>query len=107
MASLYDMTWKSKCQASNHPPQGFTFPRVCPAGVGPTALARFQMHLVCMRPFTEYALVEPRYIRKKEALQFIAYIMKYNGTLTENVILDESNAVIFPLHASSSLPSNP
>ncbi len=38
--------WASKCHASNHPPQGFEFPRIVPAlvggsQVGPSTLVRF------------------------------------------------------------------
>lgn len=34
--------WQSKCHATNHPPEGFTFPKTVPAVIGPEALTKFQ-----------------------------------------------------------------
>ncbi|MFQ5611215.1 MAG: c-type cytochrome [Anaerolineae bacterium] len=33
--------WQSKCHASNHPPDGFSFPKEVPAVIGPDTLTKF------------------------------------------------------------------
>lgn len=33
--------WQSKCHATNHPPDGFSFPKQVPALIGPDTLAKF------------------------------------------------------------------
>ena len=33
--------WQSKCHASNHPPDGFSFPQTVPALIGPNTLTKF------------------------------------------------------------------
>ena len=100
--------WQSKCHASNHPPQGFSFPQNCPAVVGPTALSRFQNALDLFENiYQNMPWWNPGSLSEEEAWQLTAYLMKYNGQLPNKVVLDESNASIFPLHAATSPPGSP
>ncbi|MEW5941693.1 MAG: cytochrome b N-terminal domain-containing protein [Chloroflexota bacterium] len=85
--------WASKCHASNHPPQGFEFPRLVPALAGPGALARF----VNARQLYEYNLSkmpwwDPGSLTEENAWAVTAYLLELNSTLPEDTTLDAANA---------------
>ncbi|MFH1523447.1 MAG: cytochrome b N-terminal domain-containing protein [Chloroflexota bacterium] len=93
--------WASKCHAANHPPQGFSIPRITgiPAVVGPAALARF----TTTQQLYEYILVsmpwwKPNSLTPEKAWAVTAYILSVNGTLPDGIVLDATDASAIPVH---------
>jgi quinol-cytochrome oxidoreductase complex cytochrome b subunit len=90
--------WTSKCHASNHPPQGFEFPRIVPALTGTGTLLRF----VNAEQLYRYNLVnmpwwDPGSLTKDKALAVTAYLLKMNGKLPEGVTLTAANGQFLPI----------
>ncbi len=90
--------WTSKCHASNHPPQGFEFPRIVPALTGTGTLLRF----VNAEQLYRYNLAnmpwwDPGSLTKEKALAVTAYLLKMNGKLPEGVTLTAANGHFIPI----------
>jgi quinol-cytochrome oxidoreductase complex cytochrome b subunit len=90
--------WTSKCHASNHPPQGFEFPRIVPALTGTGALLRF----VNAEQLYRYNLAnmpwwDPGSLTKDKALAVTAYLLKMNGKLPAGVTLTAANGQFIPI----------
>ncbi len=99
--------WTSKCHASNHPPQGFEFPRTVPALVGGGRLGRFASaqqlydYIVAMMPWWNPASLTP-----DKGWQVTAYLLELNGSLPGQVALDGKVASAIPVHRKLQLPEN-
>jgi mono/diheme cytochrome c family protein len=98
--------WQSRCHASNHPPQGFVFPKTVPSVTGETALGRFKtaedlyLYLKATMPWWD-----PGSLTEEEAWTVTAYLMKAQGALPDGVTLDITNASAFPIHQLAPLPN--
>lgn len=99
--------WTSKCHASNHPPQGFEFPRIVPALVGGGKLGRFTSaqqlydYVHAMMPWWNQGS-----LTSDQAWQVTAYLLKMNGTLPAGIPLDGKVASAIPMHRKISAPQN-
>jgi cytochrome c5 len=70
--------WKSKCHASNHPPDGFSMPAV-PSVVGTIAMSRFATALDLHAFISQYMpWQDPGSLNTAEAWQVTAFILKLN-----------------------------
>ncbi len=90
--------WTSKCHASNHPPQGFEFPRLVPSLTDTGTLLRF----VNAEQLYQYNLAnmpwwDPGSLTREKALAVTAYLMKMNGKLPEGMILTAANSPFVPV----------
>jgi quinol-cytochrome oxidoreductase complex cytochrome b subunit len=90
--------WTSKCHASNHPPQGFEFPKLVPSLSGEGRLLRF----VNANQLYKYNLAkmpwwDPGSLTKEKALAVTAYLLKMNGRLPEGVVLTAANGEFIPI----------
>ena len=97
--------WVSECHASNHPPQGFEFPRLVPSLVGPGTLARF----VNARQLYDYNLAKmpwwnPGSLTPEKAWAVTAKILQLNGNLPDGVTLNLVNAQFISVHQKSKPP---
>lgn len=97
--------WTSKCHASNHPPQGFEFPRLVPSITGTGTLLRF----VNANQLYEYNLAkmpwwDPGSLTKEKALAVTAYLLKMNGRFPEGVALNAANGEFIPVQYTVAEP---
>jgi quinol-cytochrome oxidoreductase complex cytochrome b subunit/mono/diheme cytochrome c family protein len=97
--------WQSECHTSNHPPQGFEFPRIVPSLVGPGRLARF----INARQLYEYNRAtmpwwDPGSLTPEKAWAVTAVILKMNGTLPDGVLLNTANAQLISVHQKAEAP---
>lgn len=94
--------WQSKCHASNHPPQGFEFPREVPPLLGKNALIRIadakELYQVIYETMPWWA---PGSLTEEEAINISAYIMRARGELPEGIVLTQANLAAFPLHTQA------
>jgi cytochrome b-561 len=101
--------WKSHCHGKNHPLNGFempktlTFPMLSSAG----SLGRFQNaqqlydYVVEMMPWWK-----PHSLGSEKAWQVTAYLLKMKGSLPNNLVLSELNALAVPVHRLVKTPKN-
>jgi mono/diheme cytochrome c family protein len=98
--------WQSRCHASNHPPDGFVFPRSIPAVFGPDTLIRFKtaedLYLYIEETMPWW---NPGSLSEEEAWNLTAYMLKARGALPDGIILDETNAAVFPVHQPAPAPN--
>ena len=98
--------WQSRCHASNHPPQGFVFPKTIPAVTGETALARFKTaEDLYQYTYTTMPWWNPGSLTEEQAWNVTAYLMKAQGALPDGVTIDITNASAFPIHQLAPLPN--
>ena len=94
--------WQSKCHASNHPPQGFEFPKEVPPLLGKGAMSRIadaqQLYQVIHETMPWW---DPGQLSKEQSLNLTAYIMRARGELPEGIVLTEANLTAFPLHVAA------
>jgi hypothetical protein len=94
--------WQSKCHASNHPPQGFEFPREVPPLLGKNALIRIadakELYQTIYETMPWWA---PGSLTEEEAINLTAYIMRARGELPEGIVLTQSNLAALPLHTQA------
>ena len=98
--------WASKCHASNHPPQGFEFPRIVPPVAGAGALARFvnaqQLYAFNLEFMPRW---DPGQLTEEKAWAVTAYLLKLNGALPEGVTLSAANAEFIPVRYAIEPPA--
>lgn len=98
--------WQSRCHASNHPPEGFDLPRSIPAVIGATALARFKTAEDLHRYIKDtMPWWKPGMLTDEEAWNTTAYLMKAQGAWPEGIVLDATNAAVFPIHQRAPSPN--
>ena len=94
--------WESKCHGPNHPPHGFSFPRITRAVIGPGTLARFrnaeELHDYIAKTMPWW---NPGGLTDEEFWQVTAFLMKENYALPPHVVLDANNGKAFPVHPVS------
>ncbi|MBI5294919.1 MAG: cytochrome bc complex cytochrome b subunit [Chloroflexi bacterium] len=99
--------WTSKCHASNHPPQGFEFPRIVPALAGGGKLGRFTSaqqlydYVYAMMPWWNQGS-----LTTDQAWQVTAFLLKMNDTLPAGIPLDGKVASAIPVHRKLNTPQN-
>jgi quinol-cytochrome oxidoreductase complex cytochrome b subunit len=93
--------WKSRCHASNHPPEGFVFPHVVPAVIGPGTLKRFttalelQQYILKTMPWWN-----PGSLSVEDSWALTAFLLRENGVLPRNTELDTQTAAAIPVHVA-------
>jgi len=98
--------WQSKCHAANHPPDGFDLPHSVPAVIGPDTLARFKtaedlyLYIKANMPWWN-----PGSLSVEDSWNTTAYLLKSRGALPDGVVLDDTNAAVFPIHQMAPLPN--
>lgn len=90
--------WTSKCHASNHPPQGFEFPKLVPSLSGEGRLLRF----VNASQLYKYNLAkmpwwDPGSLTREKALAVTAFLLEMNGRLPEGLVLTAANGEFIPI----------
>lgn len=98
--------WTSKCHASNHPPQGFEFPRLVPSLAGEGRLLRF----VNAKQLYEYNLAKmpwwnPGSLTEAKALAVTATLLELNGRFPKGVTLTAANAEFIPVQYAAGPPA--
>jgi mono/diheme cytochrome c family protein len=102
--------WQSKCHASNHPPEGFTFPKEVPALVGEDTLSKFNtaqdLHAYLRATMPYWA---PNSLSAEEYQAITAFLVKSNYTAknlpTTIALADDLGAI--PLHPAPARPASP
>jgi hypothetical protein len=98
--------WQSRCHAANHPPDGFVFPKIVPAVIGPDTLIRFKTAEDLYQYIKEtMPWWNPGSLSVDQAWDTTAYLLKARRALPDNVVLDESNAAVFPVHQTAPAPN--
>lgn len=100
--------WQSGCHGPDYPPGGFRIPETCCTAVlGEHTLLRFQNgqelfdYLADTMPWWN-----PGSLKREEFWQLTAYLMRSHNAITDQIILDESNAAVFSLHPATALPED-
>ena len=98
--------WASKCHAPNHPPQGFEFPRIVPALVGPGTLVSY-VNAEQLYEYTKASMPRwnPGSLTPERAWAVTAYLLAMNAKLPTGVILGASNASFIPVQYAVAAPS--
>ena len=85
--------WQSRCHATNHPPDGFIFPRYVPPVVGDVMLARFQTALELHDYISSRMPWQAAGTRSEEEYwQLTAHLLRINGVDPGVEPLNASNA---------------
>ena len=92
--------WQSRCHASNHPPDGFVFPKAVPAVVSPGMVARFETGLDLYHFIkTRMPWQAPGSRSDEEYWQLTAYMLRANGIQPPDQ-LNVQNAASVKMRAS-------
>jgi quinol-cytochrome oxidoreductase complex cytochrome b subunit len=93
--------WVSRCHASNHPPEGFDFPRYVPALIGSGTLTRF------VNAYELYEYIQrtmpwwnPGTLKDHDAWSLTAFLLRENGALAQDMELDTGALERIPVHLS-------
>jgi Cytochrome C oxidase, cbb3-type, subunit III len=90
--------WQSRCHASNHPPDGFVFPKAVPALASPGMLARFDTALDLYQFIrTKMPFQAPGSLSDQEYWQLTAFLVSLNGIHLDNLPLTPEKAAQIPL----------
>jgi len=85
--------WQSRCHATNHPPDGFIFPRYVPPVVGDVMLARFQTALDVYNYISTRMPWQAAGTRSQEEYwQLTAHLLRINGVDPGREPLNAANA---------------
>jgi len=85
--------WQSRCHATNHPPDGFLFPRYVPPVVGDVMLRRFQTALDLYNYISTRMPWQAAGTRSEEEYwQLTAHLLRINGVDPGSTQLNASNA---------------
>ncbi|MBT3669533.1 MAG: hypothetical protein HON98_11345 [Chloroflexi bacterium] len=91
--------WTSKCHGSNHPPQGFTFPREAPPLLGENALIGYnsarQLELVIR---TTMPWWDPGQLDPEVSMAITAFLMRNRGEIPEGLVLTDENISDYPIN---------
>ncbi|MEM7345446.1 MAG: c-type cytochrome [Chloroflexota bacterium] len=71
--------WQSKCHASNHPPDGFSFPKDVPALIGPETLINFDTGYT-LNAYVQHSMPywAPNLLSDEEYKAITAFLIKAN-----------------------------
>lgn len=100
--------WQSNCHGPDHPPHGFLIPKTCCTAVlGPGTLIRFNNgkelfdYLADTMPWWN-----PGSLEREEFWQLTAFLMRTHNAMTDEIVLDETNAATFSLHPATPIPDD-
>jgi hypothetical protein len=100
--------WQSRCHASNHPPEGFVFPKYVPPVVGPLVTNRFataqELHDYIR---TKMPWQAPGMRSEEEYWQLTAHLLRINGVDPGSAPLGPDNASTVYLSTQSSPSPTP
>ncbi len=85
--------WQSGCHSNRHPLDGFVFPKIVPAVVGPGVLTRFHTALQ-LHDFIQSAMPwqAPGSLSADQYWQLTAFLLRAKGYDLQNLILNQENA---------------
>jgi hypothetical protein len=100
--------WQSRCHATNHPPDGFIFPKTVPPVVGPQVLAQFPTAL-SLHDYLKSRMPwqAPGTRSEDEYWQLTAFLLRLNGVDPGSEPLDETRASAIVLNPSRSASPTP
>jgi len=100
--------WQSHCHGSNHPLDGFVFPKFVPAVVGPGVLEPFRTALI-LHDYLQARMPwqAPGSLSEEEYWQLTAYLMRANGFDPGQSPLDSQRAALISIGAKPTLTSTP
>jgi hypothetical protein len=85
--------WQSRCHASNHPPDGFIFPKAVPALASPGMLARFDTALdLYLFISSKMPFQAPGSLSDQEYWQLTTFLVSLNGIRLDNLPLNSEKA---------------
>jgi cytochrome c5 len=88
--------WKSKCHASNHPPDGFDLPHYVPPVAGAQFFTRFKTALdVYIYISQAMPWQNPGYLTADQFWQTTAFLLRLNGIDPGKQVLNAQNATSF------------
>jgi hypothetical protein len=88
--------WKSKCHASNHPPDGFDLPHYVPPVAGAQFFARFKTALDLYNYISQdMPWQDPGYLVAEQYWQATAFLLRLNGMDPGKQVLNAQNAARF------------
>lgn len=98
MAPENQNCWQSKCHASNHPVDGFTFPKYVPPLVGDNIVTRYGT-AADIYTFIRHNMPyqAPGDLLEEEYWQLTAFILRLNGYDADGTMLDAGSAAAFTL----------
>jgi hypothetical protein len=90
--------WQSKCHASNHPPEGFVFPKYVTPVIAPGLLTRFATALDLYAFIkNEMPFQAPNSLADDQYWQLTAFLIRANGYDPGKQFLDSHSAARIPL----------
>jgi mono/diheme cytochrome c family protein len=94
--------WQAECHGKRHPDNGFELPHAVPPVLGAAALGRFTtaeelQHVIA----TSMPWYRPSMMTDEERWQVTAYLLRQQGVMPPQVMLDEGNASVFHLRTSA------
>ncbi|HLB64898.1 MAG TPA: c-type cytochrome [Anaerolineales bacterium] len=91
--------WRSRCHASNHPPEGFDLPRNSPPLLGAgTLLTYSNASDLYVRILDTMPWWNPRSLSEEQAWDLTAYLMRARRELPESIVLDTARSPVVRLH---------
>jgi cytochrome c5 len=88
--------WKSKCHASNHPPDGFNLPHYVPPVAGAQFFARYKTALDVYNYISQaMPWQDPGYLTSDQFWQATAFLLRLNGIDPDKKVLNAQNAASF------------
>jgi hypothetical protein len=94
--------WKSKCHASNHPPEGFDLPKSIPPVLGIGSIARLKngeelhSHIFQTMPWWN-----PGMLTEEQAWQLSGYLLRERGEMENSFPLNAGTAPAVRLHVAT------
>jgi len=102
----YRDCWQSGCHGSDHPENTFELPQTgVPAISGTGKLARFTTAFELQQYIYENMPFSPTgSLTVEQSWELTSFILRLNGNLPDNVILNKSNSIAIPIHRKVTLP---
>jgi mono/diheme cytochrome c family protein len=88
--------WASKCHAPNHPPEGFSLPKIIPGILGPGTMSRFgdarELHTYIADTMPWW---NPGSLTPEQSLAVTAYLLDQRKAVPKGTQLDDANLSAF------------
>ncbi len=91
--------WRSRCHASNHPPEGFDLPRTSPPLFGAGTLLSYSNALELYTRIREtMPWWKPQSLSEEQAWDLTAFLMRARNELPQGITLDDARSPVIRLH---------